>query len=117
MQSSGKNLTVSSLEMYNTLLDVGAGWLHIQGDYGIYADSRLYMTNHLGRVTVQGDFETLSSYSHRGCLTDGLFELYGNLVQGGTNYSFAISDNFMLDFMQELEERGGKVASLTRMLR
>ena len=102
------SLTTRGLELYNTLMDIGHGQFRSEGNYGIYGKSYLEMTESSARLEVTGDLETYSEMSHRGHLTAGTIFLWGNLIQEGTNYSFAVSDDIQVQFMQRAEILGGK---------
>ena len=103
---NGYTLTIAGDFIHQAgTVNINGGILIVEGDYHIesrsydtsdnpvygYSSGILKMVNSNDCVQVNGDFITSSTKSHKDVLTNGVFELKGNLTQNNTS----VSDNFL----------------------
>ncbi len=101
---NGNTLTIEDNLTHTTgLLHVNGGKLIVRGNYLIetpkeggmtYSTGILQMTNADDYVEVQGDYVMDSSNDHRGYLTEGTLEVWGDFTQRSTYDYWATAYNF-----------------------
>ena len=94
-----------NLEQLNSYMVLNNGCLYIENNYSIMGIGYLMMTEKNDILRIDGGFYTEAEDRHDGLLSNGRMELRGNFNQNNNKYSFKTTDDFVIAFMGDGQQK------------